>query len=557
MKPAQWAIVALAVLAVAGIALYTDRAQSPARSADGTIRVLFDYSLEKEKKALVEPLVAAFNEEEHRFGGRTIVIDAQQTASGEAQIEIARGRLKPVAWSPSTSLWGPQLNYRADRELAPKRNPVLMRTPLVIAMWEPMARALGHPRRRIGFADILRLARSARGWGAVGHPELGAFKFIHPHPDFSTTGLSATVAEYYFATGKKEGLTLADVKDPRARAIVRGIERSMVHYGDTTVFVSERLHEEGDSYASAVMMEESTVLNFNRTRRPGRDRLVAIYPREGTFLNDHPFVVLDAPWVSAAQREAAERFGRFLVERITPELAARHNFRPAALDAKPVSPVDRRNGVDPSKPDRLLRLPEPKVLVGVQNVWRRDRKPANVLVVLDTSGSMNDADRLERAKDGLKLLLRQVGRQDAIGLLTFSDELRTIVPLSSALRALPRVRREVARLAADGGTALYDATARAFADVRALRAEDRINAVVLLTDGEDTDSSLRFEDLVRLLGGQGDSSAKVRLFTIAYGADVAGAREQLAAIARATGGRDYEGTTEDIEAVYKSISSFF
>ena len=80
---------------------------------------------------------------------------------------------------------------------------------------------------------------------------------------------------------------------------------------------------------------------------------------------------------------------------------------------------------------------------------------------------------------------------------------------------------------------------------------------MLLTDGEDTDSSIAFHELVARLRGQGDSSAKVRLFTIAYGADVAGAREQLAAIARATGGRDYEGTTEDIEAVYKSISSFF
>ena len=103
----------------------------------------------------------------------------------------------------------------------------------------------GHPRRPIGFADILRLARSPRGWDAVGHPELGRFKLIHPQPDFSTTGLSATVAEYYFATRKKEGLTLADVRDPRARAIVRGIERSMVHYGDTTVFVSERLTRRG------------------------------------------------------------------------------------------------------------------------------------------------------------------------------------------------------------------------------------------------------------------------------------------------------------------------
>ena len=82
-----------------------------------------------------------------------------------------------------------------------------MRTPLVIAMWEPMARALGYPRRKLGFADVLRLATSGKGWAAFGKPEFGAFKLVHTSPDFSTSGLSFVVAEYYAATGKKEWLT--------------------------------------------------------------------------------------------------------------------------------------------------------------------------------------------------------------------------------------------------------------------------------------------------------------------------------------------------------------
>ena len=57
--------------------------------------------------------------------------------------KIASGRLKPVAWSPASSLWGRLLNFEADRPLAPEENPSIVRTPLVIAMWEPFARALG------------------------------------------------------------------------------------------------------------------------------------------------------------------------------------------------------------------------------------------------------------------------------------------------------------------------------------------------------------------------------------------------------------------------------
>ena len=118
---------------------------------------------------------------------------------------------------------------------------------------------------------------------------------MHTNPDFSTSGLSAVVAEYYAATGKKEGLhrgrrdRLAGARD-----IVRDIEQSIVHYGDTTLFIADQMRKEGPGYASAVAMEEVTLLDFNRNR--GRQpRLVALYPPEGTFYSDNPFIVLDAP----------------------------------------------------------------------------------------------------------------------------------------------------------------------------------------------------------------------------------------------------------------------
>jgi Ca-activated chloride channel family protein len=80
---------------------------------------------------------------------------------------------------------------------------------------------------------------------------------------------------------------------------------------------------------------------------------------------------------------------------------------------------------------------------------------------------------------------------------------------------------------------------------------------VLLTDGEDTDSTRDLDALVAELEGQGDSSTQVRVFTIAYSAGAAGAKRALEQIAEASGGKYYEGDLENIEAVYRSISSFF
>ena len=80
---------------------------------------------------------------------------------------------------------------------------------------------------------------------------------------------------------------------------------------------------------------------------------------------------------------------------------------------------------------------------------------------------------------------------------------------------------------------------------------------MLLTDGEDTDSSRSADQVVRELEAQGDSSKRVRVFTIAYSAGAAGAAENLERIADASGGKAYVGKTSDIESVYRSISSFF
>lgn len=562
MKRGQLIIAALAVVAVAVVAILSaggggDKSNgggssTTAAAPKGAVRVTFAYSPEKEK--LLAPLIRRFNSEREQVGGKPVFVEGQVVASGDAEAKIADGRLKSVAWSPASSLWGRLLNFEADRQLAPDESPSIVRTPLVIAMWEPFARALGWPRKQIGFEQIIELARSSQGFAKYGKPQFGRFKLVHTNPDFSTAGLEAVVAEYYAATGKKEGLTERDVTGSRARKVVRDIERSIVHYGDTTLFIADQMREHGPGYASAVAMEEVTLLDFNRNRG-GQPRLVALYPPEGTFYSDNPFIVLDAPWVKPAQREGAQAFQRFLAEEVGPREAARSGFRPADLDADPVAPISKANGVDPAQPERVLGLPEPRTLDGIRKAWREDRKPANVLLVVDVSGSMNDERRLERAKQGLDGFLGEVGNQDAVGLTIFSDRIQNLVAVGPLDKA--KLRGTVDSLIADGGTSVYDATIQAFRQVRAGAGPDRINAVVVLTDGEDTDSSASAQQVVDAVRAQGDSDDQVRVFTIAYSAGAAGAAEALAAIAKASGGQAYEGDTEDIESVYKSISSFF
>ena len=568
MKRSQITIAIVAVFAVALVAIISAGGGSDdggggksggggdfgGKAPAGSIRVSFAYSPEKE--ALLKPLIQRFNESGKKVDGKPVFVEGSVVASGDAERKIARGRLQPVAWSPASSLWGRLLNFEADRQFAADDNPSIVRTPLVIAMWEPMARALGYPRKALGFRDVLSLATSNQGWARYGKPQYGKFKLVHTNPDFSTSGLSAVVAEYYAATGKKEGLVPKDVSGAGARKQVRDIERSIVHYGDTTLFIAEQMRRKGPGYASAVAMEEATLLDFNKNRA-GQPKLIAIYPDEGTFYSDNPFIVLDAPWVTPGQRDGAEAFRKFLADQISPEVAARAGFRPADLRAKPVPPVTKENGADPAQPKRVLGLPSPPVLNLIRSAWRQDRKPANVLLVLDTSGSMNDENRLTRAKEGLGAFLREVSPNDRVGLTIFSDRVQPLVPIAPVRSNKRRLQGTIKDLIADGGTAFHDATAEGVESVKRLGDRDRINAVVVLTDGEDTDSSLTVDEVVQRLDAQGDSESAVRVFAIAFSASAGGAEDALKRIAAASGGKDYQGSTEDIETVYRSISSFF
>jgi Ca-activated chloride channel homolog len=557
-------VIALAVIAVA-IAFASSRGRdekpagreaAPSSIPAGAVPVRFVYS--PEKAALLAPLIKRFNAEKHRVDGHPVFVQGESMNSGEAETKIHGGELKPVAWSPASTFWGQLLEYEADRRLVPEKTPSLVRTPLVIAIWEPMARALGWPRKKLGFADFVRLARSGTGWSSFGHPDWGDFKLVHTNPEFSTSGLSAVVAEYFFATGKQKGLTERDVEDPRARAIVRELERSIVHYGENTLLVEEQMREHGPGYVSAVAMEETTLLNFNRDRN-GQPPLVAIYPSEGTFYSDSPYIMLNADWVKPEQRQAAQELQAYLTQALTPEVAAKDGFRPAKVDTPPVAPVVKANGVDPAQPERVLTVPSPRVLARIKQSWREDRKPANVMLVLDKSSSMSEHRRLASAKDGLRAFLEQANRQDRIGLMTFSDqeEIHTVVPIGAGRDNRAKLQQAVKGVIAFGVTAFYDATARAFGNIQRFAGNgDRINAVVLLTDGEDNDSDLPLKELLSRLD-QGEQEYPVRVFTIAYSPEASEARGALRAISAASGGGYYEGDTGDIETIYSKIGSYF
>src|SRR5262249_895837 len=186
---------------------------------------------------------------------RCVAVRAPSKSAGATAEALARGwdeRLdgpRPDVWSPAARSWPVLLRQRTQSrdkaDLVPDDLPSIAQSPLVIAMPQPMAEALGWPGKPLGWADILPLARDPHGWGSRGHPEWGRVKLGKTNPNFSTSGLNATIATYYVATGRSSDLTSADVRAPKVTDFVRGVERSVVHYGDTTLTFLQNLYDAG------------------------------------------------------------------------------------------------------------------------------------------------------------------------------------------------------------------------------------------------------------------------------------------------------------------------
>ncbi|MDR3578008.1 MAG: substrate-binding domain-containing protein [Anaerolineaceae bacterium] len=174
-------------------------------------KVVVSISYGSEKQEWLDPLVAAFNASKQTTKeGSLIEIQATPIGSIEAVDQILAGTLQPTVWSPASSIYFPVANDEWHKnhsdDLIGNDAKDLLLSPVVIAMWRPMAEALGWPNTPIGWADIAKMATSPNGWADYGYPEWGQFKFGHTHPDYSNSGLVAIIAQAYAAAGKQRGL---------------------------------------------------------------------------------------------------------------------------------------------------------------------------------------------------------------------------------------------------------------------------------------------------------------------------------------------------------------
>ena len=508
-----------------------------------------------EKQVLFEALVADFNAQGLTSAdGQPMRVTAVQM-DPEAMIDAAlAGEVQAIV--PDSSVWLDVLDRTyaqrvTSEEIVGSQARLTSEvtrwavSPVVIAMWEETAREMGWPERPIGWADLLERAQGDAD-----------FKWSHAATN-SASGLLATLAQFYAGAGITRGLTEDIARSQDVTDYVGTIQKTVRFYGEGEWAVIQRVLAQGNSFLDAFVVQEQLVVYFNhQAGRPGQ--LVAIYPAEGTLWEDHPLALVESSALTPLDRDTYRALREYLTSAAVQQRVLQAGYRPADLSIPidgPDSPINAANGADPAQPQTTLQIPGPGVVQVVRDVWWLTKRHTNVYLVVDTSGSMA-GDKLAQAKEALLTFIEQIkGDTERVGLISFASSVYAVEDLDELGFNRAQLLTTVGSLEANGDTALLDAVVEAYSRLQYLGDGERINAIVVMTDGLENNSYATLDQVVRQVEEGNRSGLPVVIFCIAYGADAD--MFTLQSIAEASGGQVRTGDVETIRGLYKILSTYF
>ncbi|WP_428963866.1 substrate-binding domain-containing protein [Micromonospora fluostatini] len=452
----------------------------------------------------------------------------------------------PDVWVPDSSTWLLLLRNGGATAFAPDNNASIARSPVVLAVPEPVASSrLGWPEKKLTWSDLLGQVTSSKPLRTG---------IVEPTRD--AAGLSGLLSLTAAASGAGEDARSATTGALRALATGRSALR-----GDLLA----RFPRANDpatiaSGLAAAALSEEDVMAYNREQPPVP--LAAIYLEPAPMPLDYPYAVL--PGIEPAKASAA----RVLFEVLTTadfrnKLATRalrgpdgnwgDGFEPPVGAPSPAGGAD---GGSPAGGGTAAGGLDPAAIENAVTGWSIATQSGRMLCVIDVSGSMKrevpSANNATRAQVTVEAARRGLGLFDdswSIGLWTFStnlvgdrdwNEVVEIGPLSTQRGRLEQGLGTVRP--SNGDTGLYDTVLAAYRAVQEGWEPGRVNSVVLFTDGKNEDANgISQARLLSELKRIADPERPIQVVIIGIGSEVS--RTELESITKVTGGGAF--VTED------------
>lgn len=489
----------------------------------------------------IAPALAEIAKEFDAASEECVATEVKAQDSADTAAVLASGNTKADAWVPESSVWLDRMAVTATSlgQAAPDVDlrESIASTPVVFAAASTKAPELAT--EPVTWARVLG----------------GTLPTILPDPEASAASLAGLLA--------LRGHSSPD--DPRQFA------GAMIELGKSIpASTSAAFGALGATEHPAVVITTEVQVAAYNLRDPA-EPLVAAYPVDGTVALDYPLVLLagassghaagigSADTAAASVASHAELLGAFeaAVREAGDELAA------AGFRAPDGSGVLEIAGVGAEAPGAEQAL-DASAQLEILRAWGVLTLRSRMLAVIDVSGSME-----EPAENGLRRI--DIFQQAAVGAMgkfsgevemgvwVFStarngdldyEDLSPIAPLADAahlqeiagiIQALP------ARLG--GATGLYDTTLAAVQRVRESYDPEKVNSVLLITDGKNEDANgIDLDTLLAEIAKIDDPNKPVPVIMIGFGPDTDLAAMQR--IAHATKGAAYSASKpEDLAIV--------
>ncbi|MGW4668299.1 substrate-binding domain-containing protein [Streptosporangium sandarakinum] len=489
----------------------------------------------------VSRIAERFTRARHDVGGRCVKVAVTKEAPATVASALEDGAGTPGAmdvWIPDSSLWVTGLRERNPGVPAPGAS--LARSPVVLAASEAVVGDLRKNLGEVSWRGVVDAANVANVEGPGREVRVLALD-----PAANAAGLGALLAASGAATaagtsqeqlaGALKTLSGSAVRDPEALLSSLGVKGSRAPVG---------------------VASEQAVWAFGAAGGP-EVPVVPLYPAEGTLDLDYPMVVIgDDPAVRRAAAAFAAEFGTEAAR----EVLRGQGFR--APDGTAGAALSAAGGFRAEAP-RRLETPGPAEIARMTRSWSRLNLGTRLLALVDVSGTMalpvpgTGRDRMEVisriAIEGMRLF----PPKSEIGVWEFSTDLdgpgvdfRKTVPVGPLAERVDGVLRKdllARRLSAiravpTGDTGLNDTLRAAYEQMTEEYRSDKINTVLVLTDGagdDDPGGGLSDAEILKYLRKTYDPDKPVSILLIAFGPDAARGKARMDALAKATGGEAF------------------
>ncbi|WP_432833216.1 substrate-binding domain-containing protein [Dactylosporangium sp. CA-092794] len=450
----------------------------------------------------------------------------EKTLAGVGQ---ANGKTRiPDLWVADSSLWLQRLRA-ASSQTVPSTSKSIAKSPVVLAMPEPIATTFGWPEKKITYTDLI---------GKVATDQKVKVGIVEPSRDATGLGGLLTLAAAAQAAGGGNATQATQVATAALRALAAG--RSALRADLLQKFPRGSDPSALGSGLSVAPLSEQAIIQYNGQQPPVR--LAALYAEPAAPPLDYPAVVLTSGKASIADQ---------LLKSLD---SADFHDRLGAIGLRGADGTPGKGFQTPSGAPGALtatQLPDATAIEGLITKWQAITLPARMLAVLDVSGSMLEpvptaggATRmqvtLEAARKGMSLFDDSwaLGVWEFSTLMDGTKDYKQLVPIgplvsqrAQCLQALSQIQPKK-----NGDTALYDTILAAYKAVQQGYESGRVNSIIVMTDGENDDPAggLTLDQLIAELKKAADPAKPIQVILIGIGDKVGEA--QMRQITDAVGG---------------------